>query len=60
MHSSKDSWNIAAAGSGNMPERSELVVDKDGGFWWYHSSRCSLNHLLAMVPGMKHPPGSAM
>ena len=60
MCSSEDSWNVTATGSSNMPNRSELVVDKGWGFWWYHSSRHSLNHLPAMDPGMKHPPGRAM
>ena len=60
MRSSKDSWNVAAAGSGSTPNRSELVVDEGWGFWRYHLSRCSLNHLPVMDPGMKHPPGKAM
>ena len=60
MCSSEDSWNVAAAGSGSTPNRSELVVDEGWGFWQYHSSRRSLNHLPAMDPGMKRPPGKAM
>ena len=60
MHSSEDNWNVAVAGSGNTPKRSKLVVDEDGGFWWYHSSRQSINHLPVMDPEMKCPPGRAM
>ena len=58
MHSSKESWRTPTVWLGDTSSKSTLAVEVEAGFWWCHSSRCSLKVLPVTVLGMKHPPGN--